>query len=66
MHGREALRIIQAFAGQFTGEPVALTAQRWRRGGRAYLDPAGGAATGGSALASLRSPGPIRAAHRLG
>ena len=31
----EALRIIQAFAGQLTGEPVALTAQRWQRGGRA-------------------------------
>ena len=31
----EALTIIQAFADQLTGEPVALTAQRWRRGGRA-------------------------------
>ena len=30
----EAPRLIQAFAGQLTGEPVALTAQRWRRGGR--------------------------------
>jgi hypothetical protein len=31
----EALRIIQAVAGQLTGEPVTFTAQRWRRGGRA-------------------------------
>jgi hypothetical protein len=31
----EELRGIEAFAGQLTGEPVALTAQRWRRGGRA-------------------------------
>jgi uncharacterized protein len=30
----EALRIIQPFAEQLTGEPVAFTAQRWRRGGR--------------------------------
>jgi uncharacterized protein len=30
----EALRVTQAFAGQFTGGPLALTAQRWRRGGR--------------------------------
>jgi len=30
-----ALRIIRAFADRLTGEPVALTAQRWRRGGRA-------------------------------
>ena len=30
----EALRIIQPFADQLTGEPAALTAQRWRRGGR--------------------------------
>ena len=30
----EALRIIQPFADQLAGEPVALTAQRWRRGGR--------------------------------
>jgi hypothetical protein len=30
----EALRITQAFAGQLTSEPLALTAQRWRRGGR--------------------------------
>lgn len=30
----EALRIIQPFADQFTGKAVALTAQRWRRGGR--------------------------------
>jgi uncharacterized protein len=30
----EALRITQAFAGQLTGGPPALTAQRWRRGGR--------------------------------
>ena len=29
----EALRIIQPFADQLTGEPAALTAQRWRRGG---------------------------------
>lgn len=30
----EALTITQAFAGQFTSEPLDLTAQRWRRGGR--------------------------------
>ena len=30
----EALRITQAFAGQFTGGPLALTAHRWSRGGR--------------------------------
>jgi uncharacterized protein len=30
----EALRLIQPFADQLAGEPVALTAQRWRRGGR--------------------------------
>jgi uncharacterized protein YciI len=30
----EALGIIQPFADQLTGEPVALTAQRWCRGGR--------------------------------
>jgi hypothetical protein len=30
----EALRIIQPFADQLTGAPVALTAQRWLRGGR--------------------------------
>jgi uncharacterized protein YciI len=30
----EARSIIQPFADQLTGEPVALTAQRWRRGGR--------------------------------
>ncbi|MEW2084402.1 YciI family protein [Streptomyces sp. NPDC005283] len=30
----EALRIVQPFADRLTGEPVALTAQRWRRGGR--------------------------------
>jgi uncharacterized protein YciI len=30
----EARRIIQPFADQLTREPVALTAQRWRRGGR--------------------------------
>lgn len=31
----DALGIAQAFAGQLPGEPAALTAQRWRRGGRA-------------------------------
>jgi uncharacterized protein YciI len=30
----EALRLIQPFADQLAGEHVALTAQRWRRGGR--------------------------------
>jgi len=30
----EALSIVQPFADQLRGEPVALTAQRWRRGGR--------------------------------
>ena len=33
-HPGEALRLIQPFADQLAGEPVALTAQRWRRGGR--------------------------------
>jgi len=31
---REARSIIEPFADQLAGEPVALTAQRWRRGGR--------------------------------
>jgi hypothetical protein len=30
----EELRDIEALAGRLTGEPAALTAQRWRRGGR--------------------------------
>jgi uncharacterized protein YciI len=30
----DAVRIIQPFADQVAGGPVALTAQRWRRGGR--------------------------------
>ena len=30
----EAARIVQPFADQLGGEPVALTAQRWTRGGR--------------------------------
>jgi uncharacterized protein len=30
----EALRIVQPLADQLTGGPVALTAQRWERGGR--------------------------------
>jgi uncharacterized protein len=30
----EAASILQPLADQFTGEPVALTAQRWTRGGR--------------------------------
>jgi hypothetical protein len=33
-HPGEALRLIQPFADQLAGVPVALTAQRWRRGGR--------------------------------
>ena len=30
----EALRLVQPFADHLAGEPVALTAQRWQRGGR--------------------------------
>jgi hypothetical protein len=30
----EALTLIQPFADKLTGAPVALTAQRWCRGGR--------------------------------
>jgi uncharacterized protein len=30
----EALRLIQPFADHLAGEPVALTTQRWQRGGR--------------------------------
>ena len=33
-HPRAALRIVQPFADRLAGAPVALTAQRWRPGGR--------------------------------
>src|SRR5262249_11121958 len=58
----EALRITQAFAGQLTGGPLALTAQRWRRGGRSSTGTLRGTATGGPSPASLGTPRPHPAA----